>query len=277
MNLENITIGSAIWEKDYTTILGTNYFELLYHSDIQCNRLLVVNNVNNNEKVKSLLTSKDLKKLNMDIIWEEENEEFVLSSFPGKKITKKSFEARTPIHLLLKSFLFKKNKLKKSYNGFWYSIGPLTAIAFCKTKYLLYFTGDAHIKKTEDFNWIHKAISIMEKDNSVISACPVWNNSYDYAKQESVGEIDDFYVNNVFSDQCFLIDVEKVKSTANFFNETNSSIKRIYPIYATFKSFECRVCSYLRNHNMKRLVYKYSSYNHEDFTDEVIKYYQNLH
>lgn len=272
MLLENVTIGAATWEKDFSTILGTRYFELLFHSNLDCKRLLIINNIKERESIEDLLRNIPTDKLKMDIIWGETTTDEVLKGFPGKKITRKSFITYTPIKKYIKSF-FSNKRLKLKYDGFWYSIGPLTAIYKCNTKYLLYFTGDAHIENDKDFEWINEAIDIMEKDNSVISASPVWNNLFDSAKAQSLGNYGNFYINNTFSDQCFLIDVERVKSIKNFFNQKNKSVKIQYPIYASSRSFECRVCSYLRNNNLKRIVYKNSSYIHEDFTESVIKKY----
>ncbi len=87
------------------------------------------------------------------------------------------------------------------------------------------------------------------------------------AKQESISEIEHFFVGFGFSDQSFLVRTNDFKKP--IYNEYNSASER-YPQYGG-ETFEKRVDSWMRNHQYLRLTYKHGTYIHEDFPNSKLK------
>ena len=150
---------------------------------------------------------------------------------------------------------------KESFGvGYYYSIAELVSIYLCDTDYLLHFSSDSCLDDS-CVSWIDNAIEIFEEREDVIVANPVWNFAYKEAKNESISEIDDFYLGYGFSDQCYLIRMDVFKK--NIYNEKHPDSER-YPKYGG-ELFEKRVDSFMRNHKKLRLTSKKISYIHKNF------------
>jgi hypothetical protein len=158
---------------------------------------------------------------------------------------------------------------EESFNGgYWYSIGPLSAVYFCDTKYMLYLTSDSLIENKK-VPWIDDAINMFELNDKIISANPLWNIDHEGALLEQpdnqkiidLGFFDTniWYYNQVFSDQCFLIPTEYYKK--KIYNEKNTKSEYKYPSYAG-NSFEKRVHSHMINNNLYRITNKNINYYH---------------
>lgn len=157
--------------------------------------------------------------------------------------------------------LKKFNITKESFNGgYYYSITELVSIHLCDTDYLLYLASDS-ILENKNFNWVDKAINIMENNPKILVANATWNFKYDEAERESFSEDDEWYYGYGFSDQCYFI------KTSNFnqsiYNEYNSASDR-YPSYGG-ECFEKRVDSYMRNKELYRITSKHISYSHPKY------------
>lgn len=61
-----------------------------------------------------------------------------------------------------------------------------------------------------------------------VVANPLWNYRHQDAFNESIDEIEDFYIGYVFSDQCYLVKNEIFRKP--IYNEHNIASSR-YPIY----------------------------------------------
>lgn len=231
-----VTFEIKVYENDWKYILYGNYLEKLINNcnhDFFCKQL-IINNVKNVEQVLKYATQKLNHGVIDKIIVVNEHEKTVLNYF---NLQKESFKG-----------------------GFNYSIAELTGIYFCETEYLFHFSSDSYLESF-GFDWIKKAAENLEKNNKFIVANPTWNNNFEEAKQESISEIDDFYVGYGFSDQCYLIKSNIFK--AQIYNEKNIDSER-YPKYGG-ELFEKRVDAFMRNTNSLRITSKELSYVHVNF------------
>lgn len=157
--------------------------------------------------------------------------------------------------------LNKFNITKESFKGgYYYSIAELVSIYLCETDYLLHLSGDSIIENKE-FNWIDKAIDIIENNQKILVANPTWNFKYYEAKAESFDEDDDWYYGYGFSDQSYLIKTSKFNKS--IYNEYNPASDR-YPPYGG-ELFEKRIDSYMRNKELYRITSKHISYSHPTY------------
>ena len=262
-----LTLASACWEKDYEVILDSSYGNKLFHSNSEItNRMLVINNVNDRNKIQLLL---DTNKLVDNYIFAEDRMQEVMDYWFENNYKKDFLDRRNSLRGLISQIL-KGKKLRFKYNGLWFSIGPLTAIYLCQTEYLLYFTGDAYLCESDNLEWIEKAIKLMEKNSKYIVANPIWNEGIAEVEKEAEYEDGDFFVSSGFSDQCFLLNVKRFRELlkGHLFDEKNKISERLYPVYGG-RCFEAVFNAYMRNHDLKRITYKFSHYIHEDFSEEV--------
>lgn len=150
---------------------------------------------------------------------------------------------------------------KSSFNGgYYYSIAELVSIFLTKTNYLVHFSSDT-MMENNNANWIAEAIALMETDHRIFAANPVWNGEYAMAKRESFSEDDRFYYSYGFSDQCYLVKTDAARG--KIYSEHNIATYR-YPKYGG-ESFEKRVGSYMRNHDLWRATFKGCTYIHDNF------------
>ena len=155
---------------------------------------------------------------------------------------------------------------KESFKGgYYYSIQELVGIYLCSTEYLLHFSGDAMIQKSEA--WIDAAVERMKADPSIKVANPSWKKDLAEAKAESFSEDADFYKSIGFSDQCYLVRTADFKE--RMFNESHPDSRR-YPLYGG-ELFEKRVNSYMRNHQYTRLTSKKAFYLHKNFPRDSLR------
>ncbi|MCU0351842.1 MAG: hypothetical protein MUF43_13605, partial [Flavobacterium sp.] len=228
--MSEVSFFTNCYEGDWRSLLKTNRLENIISScQYKFNfKGLIINNVQNKEEVEFFAK----RHLNLGVIdayyFSDDLSATVLESF---NIKRKSF-------------------ITDFCDGYWYSIAPLTAIYLCKTSYLLYLTCDCEILPYQT-NWIEYGKKLLSEDeNFVIN--PIWTYQPELAIKESISEFKDYYKNEGFSDQCFLIN-RKPFSEA-IYNEHHPSSNR-YPVYSGH-SFERRVNSYMRNHSKYRIVLK---------------------
>ena len=232
-----ITFETKIWENDWKYILEGDYLNQMIS---RCNvsfakKILFINNVKDRKKVEDAVKEKINDGTIDDYYFVEDYSDIALKFFG---LDKNSFNG-----------------------GYYYSISELVSIYLCKSDYLLHFSGDSYLARNS-FKWIKEAISIMENRNDILVANPSWNNKFDEAKHESLDEIEDFYIGYGFSDQCYLIKTNSFEK--QIYNEKNIASER-YPTYGG-DLFEKKVDSYMRNHNLKRITSKTSSYISKNFS-----------
>lgn len=245
MKFENgVTFETKCYENDWEYILKGNYLKEMIQN---CNydfkyKNLIINNVKNKGKVLKYV--KILKDKNIITDY------YFVDDFVDK---------------VLEKFELTKESLGK---GYYYSIAELTGIYLCKTKYLLHFSSDSFIKKTNSSKWITETIDLFEKNDNYITANPIWNNKIEEVRKEEIEFLNDSFSKAFgFSDQCYLAKTEIFNG--NIYNEKNIFSER-YPKYGG-ELFEKRVDSYMRNHNLYRLNYLCLSYTHKNFPKNKYK------
>lgn len=167
--------------------------------------------------------------------------------------------------------ILKQRKFKPFYDGINYSVSPMTACLVCPTKFLFYITEDVEIHSEKTEEWLSKSIDIMNKNDKVITTTVISagkkslnENELMYRNwsiEEAVSEDNDFWYSELFSDQFFLIDTDRIKNTRGIFGEENDFCKKKYPTYAS-NDFEQRLGAYIRNHKLLRATYKGDYYVH---------------
>lgn len=233
-----VTFETKVYEKDWKYLLKDGFLKKNIERckyNFTC-RTLFINNVKDADEV--LYYAYKLKKTNLvdNIYLVQDYEKEVLDHF---NLTKNSFKG-----------------------GYYYSIAELTSIYLCSTKFLLHFSGDSFMQQSPKASlWIDEAIDIIIKNPDILVANPTWNFNYNQVKNESFGELKNFFIGYGFSDQCCLINVDPFKK--DIYKENNPLSQR-YPEYGG-ELFEKRVDAYMRNHNLKRITSKEISYIHKNF------------
>ncbi|MBP2644562.1 MAG: hypothetical protein H6Q75_2 [Firmicutes bacterium] len=230
-----VTFSTSCYEKDWEFLLKTNRLEQMIHYNNYpfTHKILYINNITSRNEVEEYAKKYMASGIITNYIFVQDYQKEALNFF---EIEENSFDG-----------------------GLYYSIQHLAAIYLCPTPYLLGFTGDSMLAKP--FNWIESAIKKLNCSEILKVANPTWNHRYLEAKEESLYELEDFYISYGFSDQCYLIEADQFR--APIYNEKNIISER-YPLYGG-NTFEKRVDSWMRNHHFYRLTHKYISYIHKDF------------
>lgn len=279
--MKDVIIASACYEKTYKQVLTTNYGLLHFHvnsnGDDDFDRMIIINDVDDREKVTCLL-EQFISKINGTYCYSDDTSKQVVEFWFKKPFDINFFTFRQSYFDLIK-YKLKRNKRsgKRILNGYHYSIAALTALYFCKNKYLLWIEDDVYFNKDDDFSWIKKSIDFLEKNEDVITTTCVWNNSFTEAEAEALEIRDDFFISDGFSMQCFFINAEKLRllSGNQFFSEWNKLVERTYPRYGG-RCFEATFNAYMRNHGLKRGIYRFNSYYHKDINKESIDLYESI-
>lgn len=242
-----VTFETKVWENDWKYILSGDYLEQMI-SNCNCqftDKVLFINNVSNLNKVVKFAQ----KKVDSGII----DRFYVVEDYAEKA---------------LQYFEIDKDSFK---GGYYYSIAELVSIYLCSTEYLLHFSSDSIIMKSNE-KWISDAIEVFKEREDIIVANPTWNYNYEEAKKESLFELNSFYVGYGFSDQCYLIKTDQFKK--KIYNEKNFLSER-YPKYGG-ELFEKRVDSFMRNKTLLRITSKEVSYVHINFPKKSFFYHINF-
>jgi hypothetical protein len=239
IQIADLTFETKCWENDWRLMTCTNHLMRMIEN---CNvnfkeKKLYINNVDNFNKVKNYAKKLCKKKIIDSVLDVNDYSQLVLKEF---NIDRSSFEG-----------------------GYYYSIQELVGIYLCKTKYLLHFSSDSYIPSSEKESlWISQAIEIMEKNDDIIVANPTWNYKYSEAELESTGIINNFFLGQGFSDQCYLINVEKFKGAVYNYKHIDSER---YPKYGG-ELFEKRVDAFMRVNDYKRITSMNTSYISKNIT-----------
>ena len=242
--MNNITFFTNCYENDWRTMIIDGGFEKKI-TKLNYNffkKIIIVTNVLDRDLVEKELINIKNKKIIDDYFFTDDTSNNVLNFFDIKEDT---------------------------FNGgYWYSIGPLTAIYKCETDYLLYLTGDS-VVENNGWDWMNEGISMMNLNEKIKVVNPIWNlnhteaqsqeNYYKQINLSTEGDNKDWYYTLAFSDQCFLIKTLNFKK--QIYNEKNELSELFYPGYAG-DSFEKRVSSYLKNNKYYLLTNKHVSYFH---------------
>lgn len=244
--LKTVTFATCVWERDWRQILLDDQYLSKMQIENHCydfqEKILIINNVQNYKPVIEAA--------------EKKISEGVLTNF---------YLAKDHKNKILNFFQLDRKDFKKdeSFDGsddwiYYNALGPLAAIYFCATDYLLYHTGDAFLKKP--VSWIEKAIGMLEKKRSYKVANLIWNNQLIEAQRESYKIRKDFLISKKgFSDQLFLIRRKDFqKPIYSLVTEEGSHFPR-------GDVFEKRVFCHMLKLGWKRITYTKGGYTHQNF------------
>jgi len=246
--MQTCSFATTCWEKDWEYILCTPQYLSLCLIQRHCfpfaERLLVINNVRDLPKVKSVADSLIAQGiLTRYVVADEIAAEMLL--FYG---------------LCKEDFAVKEEGRKFNLHPDWLyynALGPLAAIYENKSDYLLYVTGDVWLQKP--VRWIERALRAMEKKPQVKVANLLWNNATQEAKKESYRKSWNFFFSRQgFSDQMFLVEGKIFRQP--IYGEVRSDLAH----FPRGDTFERRIFSYMKNRDWERITFRRGSYTHEN-------------
>jgi len=245
-----VCFATAVWERDWKHVLLDEQYltkKLIANHEYPFDeKLLIINNVNDKEKVIQCANALIEKKIFTRVALAEDFANETLQFFHLEKKDFKGENQNQAFEIVRPKWVY--------YNA----LAPLSAIYLCKSDYLLYVTADVSMQKP--VKWIESAIDRMQRKSVYKVANLVWNDKYDEAKKESYKTDRDFFVaKQGFSDQCFLVRRE------DFRQPIYHEIRKDANHYPRGDVFEKRVFSYMKNRKWKRLIYRHGSYTHENF------------
>jgi len=241
----DVTFATSCWERDWKYLLLEEDFvknkKIANHNFPFTHKILVINNVKEYEKVLSFANIFKKKNIFSHIYLAKDFEKEILKFFNLKK----------------EGFI--SDGTQGGHDWVYYNaLAPLSAIYLCKTKYLLYMTGDVWLDKK--INWIEKSIRFLQKKEKYKVANLTWNEKYVEVKKESYKKKRGFYLaKQGFSDQCFLIKTKDFQKP--IYNESRSDANH----FPGGEVFEKRVFSFMKNHGWERITFSKGSYIHKSF------------
>ena len=262
INGEKLTLASNCYEKNINIVTDVEYAKKLFLyglSDIDY-RILLISNVRDKELAKGKCEILKEQKIIDDYIFSFDCSEDIQQTFHG--CDRETFFRKTTLREKMHALLEKK-KIKSIYDGIYYSISQIASIVTCPTKWLLFITEDVRLHPKALATWVGLAIDVINKKDEVLVANPLWNAQVDWAQYESLYEDKEFWYSERFSDQCFLINTDKLKLFKGILSEKNKECEKVFPYYGG-NCFERRICAYMRNHHLLRATYKHDYYIHKD-------------
>ena len=246
---KEVTFATTCWEKDWRLILlDPDYLrvkQIENHRFPFSERVLIINNVKDLETVKRAAQKRIDEGVLTGYFVAEERAEEILSFFQLKRENFKPGPDAGQYQDVNSDWIY--------YNA----LGPLSAIYFCRSDYLLYLTGDVRMDRPVD--WIGKAVQKMEENPKCKVANPVWNDQYREARRESYRWGWNFYTaKEGFSDQLFLVKQD------DFRQPIYEEIRDDSSHFPRGDVFEKRVFSYMKNRGWERIIFRRGSYTHEN-------------
>lgn len=231
-----ITLEILCWENDYRRILSSSYLHKIHVSLNHefTHRRLLVNQVISRSHVKRLLGK--------------------VGSFFDEIIFVEDFFSEAMYSL----------NLKESFTPFerQYSRGQFVGLNRCETRYLFHINADIEIENEFGIDFLQNGIEVLQQIDDVLTVSPKWafqtsngglsgTDGYLSEGVKSFSIMDRNYVAcKGFSDNCYLADVEKLRSI-NW--STQSDMTESFPKYAGF-SFEKRIANYIYNNSLFRAI-----------------------
>jgi hypothetical protein len=133
----------------------------------------------------------------------------------------------------------------------------LVAVTQAAPGYLLYCCAEVDLAKPCD--WITPAIEKLQSDPQYLVANPAWGTDLSAVEREATARSGEYFVGYGFSDQCFLVDAERL--AAKVYGYTHESGSR-YPLSGLGAVFEQRVDAYMRHAGLLRLTDPRANYLH---------------
>ncbi len=231
-----ITLEILCWENDYRRILSRSYLHNISQSLNHefSHRRLLVNQVILRSHVKRLLGQ--VSGFFDEII-------FVEDFFSGAMDSLNVEQSFTP-------------------HERQYSRGQFVGLDRCGTRYLFHINADIELKNENKIPFLQNGIEVLQQFDNVLTVSPKWAfqslNGSIYGQDGYILESEaklsvkkrDYFLCKGFSDNCFLVDTERLRSIDW---NTQSDKTNHYPNYAGL-SFEKRVGNYISNNNLYRAI-----------------------
>lgn len=210
-----ISMTMIVWEKNYEKVLTHHWF-LEYKSPLVKEKILLINNVDNIERLQELAKGKDLRLVYIKDRWKTAVKFFNLN-------------------------------MDEKTKGYYYTIPYFVALLCAKQPYLFNVADDLEVKFSDDF----LKDSIKELDNNdVLSTTVQFGEDELHSRIEKKWESDKFYHANSMTDCLFIGKVDTLKNL-----DYNEYAEVDYPLYSG-NSFDKRIRMYMINHNKFRGIYK---------------------
>lgn len=240
----SVSFFTICYEGDWERILMGDRLQTMIK---RCNidffeRALIITNVNDRAKV----------------------EQFAIEAVKNKVIDAYYFGEDYSAQLMDAFSIKRKSFILDFYDGYCYSIGPLTAVYQCKSDYLLFFTGDCMVEPDKSSYWITEGMKLLAEDKKILIANPLWQYNQGEIDKESFKTDKDWYYGYGFSDQCFLVETKRLQG--DIYNRYHVDSER-YPVYGG-NLFEKRVDSYMRSEKLCRITKKGVCFIHEKLMNE---------
>lgn len=235
MDKPTVTFETKCWERDWKYVLDRDRMTKMisYHNYPFAERILYINNVEDVPKVAEQAEQRVAEGLLTSYFVVDDHADATLQFF---QIDRDSFRG-----------------------GYYYSIAELVSIYLARTDYVLHTASDTILSRP--FDWVTPSLHVMERNDIIKAANPMWNPFLDGARLESHGEDELFLYSFGFSDQCYLVRTRDFRQP--IYNEYHPASER-YPKYGG-ELFEKRVDSWMRNHAYQRITYQHGYYIHRNF------------
>lgn len=215
-----ISMSMIVWEKNFEKVL-TNHWFLTYKHPLVKEKILVVNNVDNLERLKQLVYGKDLRIIYVKNYWKDSVKFFNLNM---------------------------DNKTK----GFYYTIPYFVLLLQCEQPYLFNVADDLTVNFSDDY--LVDSIKELDDEN-VLTTTLQFGLDESHSKHEAENETDNFYHATTMTDCLFIGKVETLKNID--YNEYYDELD--YPLYSG-NSFDKRIRMFMLNHGKYRAIYKKGNY-----------------
>ncbi|RFC42447.1 MAG: hypothetical protein DVB28_001891 [Verrucomicrobia bacterium] len=118
----------------------------------------------------------------------------------------------------------------------------------------------AEVDLVEAFDWITPALEKLQSNPQYLIANPAWGNDPGSVEKEALFKSGEYLVGHGFSDQCFLVDANRLAKPIYGYSHPSGSR---YPLSQMGAVFEQRVDAYMRHSDLLRLTDPRVSYLHK--------------
>lgn len=243
-----ITLNTIIYEGNFKNVLKEDSWFFKFENHFISKKLITVNNVTSLDRIETLIFNLK-KKFSFDVVLVKDFEQNALDFF--------------------------KLKMDKNQSGYYYMIPYFVSLLNINTPFIFNVSEDCSYDINLNDEFFLKSIEVLTQyDKYVVTTIP-WEKRWDeigvpknipinfkcvgeweefnIINKETFTRLEDFWLSDVFSDQVFIGDVDKLK-------KINYNCKKmgVYkgPPYGD-GSFEERLSNFLVNFNTHRLIYKH--------------------
>lgn len=242
-----ITLTTILYEGNFIDFLKEETWFFTFKSKYITKKQLIINNLVSTDLFNKII-DKLKNKHEFDVIFVSEHEIEAIDNF--------------------------KLDMDQNSVGYWYSIPYFVGILKTKTPYMFNVSSDCTNSINVDDSFFEKSINVLGSNTKHIVTTLPWGEHWGELTPTGVpshiscvGEweqvntpsyndslsVDDFWCTDVFSDQVFIGNINKLKNV-----DYNCPKMGRYngPIYGGTNAFEARLSEFLANNNLFRLIFK---------------------